>query len=108
MAAAHRSYSLRAPRAFTLVELLVVIAIIGVLMSLTLPAIQSARETARMTQCQNNVKQLKDATMQYKSNWKQFPSGGWGPKWIECRPINWKSKWGAGSISCSPTPKKQT
>src|SRR5215475_10199941 len=62
--------------AFTLVELLVVIAIIGILLALLLPAIQAAREAARRSQCQNNVRQLGLASQNYESTYKRFPSLG--------------------------------
>jgi prepilin-type N-terminal cleavage/methylation domain-containing protein len=71
---------------FTLVELLVVIAIIGVLISLLLPALQIAREAARKASCQNNLKQLTLAVLNYETSQSVFPASGIFDRPADTRP----------------------
>ena len=62
-------------RAFTIIEVLVVVTIIGVLIALLLPAVQSARDSARRTQCASNLKQIGIALLNFENANKHFPSG---------------------------------
>ena len=79
MGLSSRDMNIKATRGFTLVELLVVIAIIGILSALLFPALSSARERARRTQCVNNLKELAIAFQSYADdNGDQLP----GPAWL--------------------------
>jgi prepilin-type N-terminal cleavage/methylation domain-containing protein len=86
-------------RGVTLLELMVVMAIIGLLLALTLPAVQSVRGAARKTTCQNHLRQLALAIDQFESNQGRYPVNylfgpyGHGPDskawsfWIEVLPL---------------------
>jgi prepilin-type N-terminal cleavage/methylation domain-containing protein/prepilin-type processing-associated H-X9-DG protein len=66
---------------FSLIELLIVITIIGILIAAMTPAIESSREAARRTQCQNNLRNLGVAATLHLNAAGYFPSGGWGYRW---------------------------
>jgi prepilin-type N-terminal cleavage/methylation domain-containing protein/prepilin-type processing-associated H-X9-DG protein len=76
-------------RGFTLVELLVVIAIIGILVALLLPAIQAARAAAQRTQCQNNLKNIALAVLNYESSKRELPIGSINAKGEQQSGLGW-------------------
>jgi prepilin-type N-terminal cleavage/methylation domain-containing protein/prepilin-type processing-associated H-X9-DG protein len=95
---------------FTLVELLVVIAIIGVLVALLLPAVQAAREAARRSQCQNNLKNLALASLNYEIANGALPPGRWGCDGaanLNCSPFEW-SRAASGFIPMLPFFEQQS
>lgn len=62
----------------TLIELLATVAIVGLLIALLLPAVQSARESARRAPCASNMRQLALGILQHTESQGFLPSAGWG------------------------------
>src|SRR5947208_15168062 len=86
------SKSLPPRHGFTLVELLVVIAIIGVLVALLLPAVQTARESARRAQCVNHLKQFTLGCLNFEVTRGYVPKGGFAQstdKFPEGEGVSW-------------------
>lgn len=69
-------------RGFTVIELVVSIAIAGLLGTLLLAAVNSARESARATHCRSNLLQLLTAIHSFESRKRIFPSAGWTFFWL--------------------------
>jgi prepilin-type N-terminal cleavage/methylation domain-containing protein/prepilin-type processing-associated H-X9-DG protein len=92
---------------FTLVELLVVMTIIGILLALLLPAVQAARESARVIKCANNLKQIGLALHGYHAALRSFPPGninlgaGLCPGAAEPT-VSYSSGWGTWMIAILP------
>ncbi|WP_235934793.1 DUF1559 family PulG-like putative transporter [Candidatus Laterigemmans baculatus] len=89
----------RENRGFTLVELLVVIAIIGVLVGLTLPAVQAVREAARRQTCQHNLAQISLALSEYHAAVLAYPRGTINPAGpIRNEPQGFHHNWISGLL----------
>jgi prepilin-type N-terminal cleavage/methylation domain-containing protein len=92
---------------FTLVELLVVIAIIGILIALLIPAVQSARESARRTECANHLKQIGLASVAFENVHRELPRAGLydqmaAPTSIPTSFVNYGGNWSSWLVAILP------
>jgi prepilin-type N-terminal cleavage/methylation domain-containing protein/prepilin-type processing-associated H-X9-DG protein len=76
-------------RGFTLIELLVVIAVIGILVAISVPAVQYVREVASRTQCANNLRQIGLAMQSHHDAFRAFPTNGGGRAQERARDGSW-------------------
>ncbi|MGB8854502.1 MAG: DUF1559 domain-containing protein [Pirellulales bacterium] len=67
---------------YTMIELLVVVGILSSLITVLMPAVQSAREATRAMVCRNHLNQLTKAVLHHEASLGHFPSGGWGDAWL--------------------------
>lgn len=90
----NQSKNARTSTGFTLIELLVVIAIIAILAAMLLPALARARETARQSQCANNMKQMGTMFSMYNNDWNSFyPGWEWQSaiaSYVPCKSSGWQ------------------